>query len=85
MLLSELMAGITPSPTYEGAVTADDMVLALNLASTPATSPTGYIVCDDGRTSSISAGEKSRTKPVRPEALTLPEIGSLEMLSRMRF
>lgn len=50
MLLSELMAGITPSPTYEGVVTADDMVLALNLASTPATSPTGYIVCDDGIT-----------------------------------
>ena len=33
MKLSELMTGVTPSPDYEGIVTAGDMALALDFAS----------------------------------------------------
>ena len=32
MKLSELMAGITPAPEYEGPVSADDYVLAIGLS-----------------------------------------------------
>lgn len=57
MLLSALMDGVTPSPTYTGKTTADDMVLAVNLADTPATDPNGYIVTDDGITEQSGALE----------------------------
>ena len=37
MTLTELMNGKTPSPTFEGWVTADDWVLAVDCGTTPAT------------------------------------------------
>jgi len=37
MTLTELMSGRTPSSTYEGWVTADDWVLAVDCGETPAT------------------------------------------------
>lgn len=37
MKLSELMAGVTLNPTFEGFVTNDDFVLALDCGTTPAT------------------------------------------------
>jgi hypothetical protein len=49
------MDGITPNPSYTGKTTADDMVLALNLAETPATHPDDYIVVDDGVTEQSGA------------------------------
>jgi len=42
MTLSDLMTGITPNASFEGPVTADDMVLAVDLES--AASIGGYIV-----------------------------------------
>ncbi len=57
MKLSELMTGVTPSPTYKGSVTADDMVLAINIADTPATDESDYIVVDDGVTEQSGALE----------------------------
>lgn len=40
MKLSELMTGVTPSATYEGWVTADDWVLAIDTDPTAATATT---------------------------------------------
>lgn len=42
MTVTELMTGRTPDPTYKGQITADDMVLALNLND--ATDVKDYIV-----------------------------------------
>ena len=42
MKVSELMAGYTPAPTYEGAITADDWVLAVGIGE--AASEKDYIV-----------------------------------------
>lgn len=50
MTLAELMNGKTPSALYKGVSTADDFVLAVNLADTPAESPSGYIVAQEGIT-----------------------------------
>lgn len=57
MKVSELMNGKTPSEEYAGITTADDMVLALNLASTPATTPADYIVAQEGITEHTGALE----------------------------
>ena len=55
MDLSTLMTGITPDAGYTGKTGADDMVLAVNLAETPATEPSGYIVTDEGITEQSGA------------------------------
>ena len=57
MKVSELMNGKTPSEEYAGITTADDMVLALNLASTPAQTPNDYIVAQEGITEHTGALE----------------------------
>lgn len=49
MKLSELMAGITPVPEYEGPVSADDYVLAIGLEGTE-TGPDDYLVAQEGIT-----------------------------------
>ena len=49
MKLSELMAGITPVPEYEGPVSADDYVLAIGLEGTE-TKPDDYLVAQEGIT-----------------------------------
>ena len=49
MKLSELMAGITPAPEYEGPVSADDYVLAIGLSGSE-TSPGDYLVAQEGIT-----------------------------------
>ena len=56
MKLSELMAGVTPSPDYEGIVTAGDMVLAVDFSG-EATGPSDYIVADEGVTEQSGALE----------------------------
>ncbi len=64
MDLATLMTGITPDSGYTGKTTADDMVLAVNLAETPATDPSGYIVADDGVTEqsgALSANTSDKT------------------------
>lgn len=49
MKLSELMSGKTPNPDYEGWVTNDDFVLAINLTpGTPATAVSDYGVVQMG-------------------------------------
>ncbi len=48
MTLSELMQGKTPNADFEGFTTADDMVLAVNLSETPASTPGGYLVAQLG-------------------------------------
>lgn len=49
MKLSELMAGFTPNPDYEGWVTNDDWVFAINLTpGTPATRVSDYGVVQMG-------------------------------------
>lgn len=49
MKLSELMAGKTPSTDYEGFVTNDDMVLAVNIGgSASANNPDEYVVVQMG-------------------------------------
>lgn len=50
--LSEFMGSRSPSASYAAAVadTTDAYVLAVNLAETPATSPDGYIVANEGIT-----------------------------------
>lgn len=57
MTVTELMTGKTPNPSYEGFSTADDYVLAVNLADTPATSPNGYYVAQLGITEHSGAME----------------------------
>ena len=49
MKLSELMAGITPAPEYEGPVSADDYVLAIGLSGSE-TGPGDYLVAQEGIT-----------------------------------
>ena len=56
MNLSELMTGVTPSPDYEGIVTAGDMVLAVDFSG-EATGPADYIVADEGVTEQSGALE----------------------------
>lgn len=50
MNLSELMTGVTPDPLFEGWVTNDDMVFAIDLTpgETPATAETAYAVVQMG-------------------------------------
>lgn len=50
MLLSELMKDIVPKPAFAGATTADDYILAIDLAATPASNPSGYFVAQEGIT-----------------------------------
>ena len=54
MKLSELMQGKTPSPSYEGFSTADDMVLAIDFTGS-ATSPNHYTVAQKGITEQSGA------------------------------
>lgn len=54
MKLSELMTGRTPSASFEGFSTADDMVLAIDFTGT-ATAPTDYIVAQEGITEQSGA------------------------------
>ena len=49
MKLSELMAGVTPSPDFEGVATAGDYVLAVDFSGA-AENPGDYIVADGGVT-----------------------------------
>lgn len=56
MKLSELMTGVTPSPDYEGIVTAGDMVLAVDFSG-EATGSDDYIVADEGVTEQSGALE----------------------------
>lgn len=62
MKVSELMNGKTPSEEYAGITTADDMVLALNLASTPAQTPNDYIVAQEGINGHTGALEAQTTE-----------------------
>lgn len=48
MKLSELMAGRTPDPAFEGFVTNDDMVLAVDISGAEGTSPGDYVVVQMG-------------------------------------
>lgn len=48
MKLSELMAEYTPSPDYEGIVSNDDWVLAIDIAETTSTKTGDYIVAQMG-------------------------------------
>lgn len=42
MKVSELMTGVTPDPAFEGWVTADDMVLAVDISGDSTTTPANY-------------------------------------------
>lgn len=48
MTLKELMNGKTPSPDFEGFVTNDDWVLAIDIAATPSTKEEDYTVAQMG-------------------------------------
>ena len=48
MKLSELMNGHTPSVDYEGWVTNDDWVLAVDIAATPSANESEYVVAQMG-------------------------------------
>lgn len=48
MKLSELMAGRTPDPAFEGFVTNDDMVLAVDVSGKADTAPEDYVVVQMG-------------------------------------
>lgn len=54
MKLSELMAGRTPAPTFEGFSTADDMVLAIDFTGV-ATTPATFTVAQEGITEQSGA------------------------------
>ncbi len=56
MKLSELMKDVTPSPEFEGVVTAGDYVLAVDFSGTAA-DPGEYIVADGGVTEQSGALE----------------------------
>lgn len=56
MKLSELMKGVTPSPEFEGVVTAGDYVLAVDFSGS-ASGPADYIVADGGVTEQSGALE----------------------------
>ena len=59
MLLNELMAGRTPSASFEGFVTADDMVLAVDVSSGQDAAVGSYAV--------VQLGAKSVTASLNPE------------------
>jgi hypothetical protein len=59
MLLSELMTGVTPSATFEGFVTADDMVLAVDVSAAQDATVANYAV--------VQMGAKSVTASLNPE------------------
>lgn len=48
MKLSELMAGRSPDPAFEGFVTNDDMVLAVDVSAKGDTAPGDYVVVQMG-------------------------------------
>lgn len=48
MTLTELMTGKTPSASFEGFVTNDDWVLAVDIADTPSASEGTYVVAQMG-------------------------------------
>ena len=48
MTLTELMTGKTPSASFEGFVTNDDWVLAVDIAETPSESVGAYVVAQMG-------------------------------------
>lgn len=50
MKLSELMAGKTPSPDFEGWATNDDWVLAVDVADTPSAKDGDFVVAQTGIT-----------------------------------
>lgn len=57
MTVQELMDGVVTDATYAGIVTANDMVLAINLADTPASDPNGYFVAQEGVTETTGSLE----------------------------
>ena len=63
MKVSELMAGVTPSAEFAGAVTAADMVLAIDFSG-EAETPADYIVADEGITEQSGALEAVTALPV---------------------
>ena len=61
MNLSDLMKDVTPDPAYEGFTTADDMVLAVDLAAGSTGEADAYLVAQEGVTEHSGALE-SQTK-----------------------
>ncbi len=55
MTVADVMTGITPTPDLEGIATADDMVFALDAATTPSGDPTTYLVAQQGITEASGA------------------------------
>lgn len=53
--VATIMANITPSASYEGPTTADDMVFAVNFSNSNTIS--GYLVADDGVTAATGSLE----------------------------
>ena len=74
MKVSELMAGVTPSAEFAGAVTAADMVLAIDFSG-EAETPADYIVADEGITEQSGALESDVREGMVEEYLErlLPE------------
>ena len=96
MKLSELMAGITPVPEYEGPVSADDYVLAIGLEGTE-TKPDDYLVAQEGITEHsgalsavtndvtyIRSGPPERQRQGPPAPSISQVTGTRAMRSRMR-
>lgn len=63
MKVSELMAGRTPSPTYEGPVSNDDMVLAVDCGATAATEITAATVADFAVVAVGTTGVEAQLNP----------------------
>lgn len=61
MTLSELMAGYTPSASYEGVANNDDFVLAVDIAETPSENVGDFVVVQTG-ISSVDAKLSAETK-----------------------
>ena len=69
MKLSELMSGVTLNPDFEGVVTNDDFVLAIDCGTTPATDWTG---ADDFATVQLGiAGLDSNLNPITQDKVYL--------------
>ena len=65
MKLSELMAAHTPSPTFEGFVTNDDFVLAIDCSADGSAEVKDYAVAQLGVTGLDATSTRSRrTRPI---------------------
>jgi len=62
MTVKDLMSGITPSETFAGSVTADDMVLAICFDDAGKNDPGTYLVADDGVTDQSGALEATNAE-----------------------